>query len=1160
MSKKRKLKNKIGFFVKPFWKLQVNKNAKIRSIYTREYKKNEVKDKTILYETRDGKSIVGSPLAMYKYMQQNDKYSDYLHIWVAESIDDKIIDNIKPYVNTNTNTKIVIRNSKAYLTWLTQAQYLITDSTFQSYFIKKEAQIYINTWHGTPLKYMGFDIPGTPAHSQNVVRNFLFTDYLISPNEHTTNIFIDAYKLNGIYEGKILEGGYPRNDCTANKANEHIVDRLTQDGVMLDQSKQTILYTPTWKGSSLNAVSNNVNQIVEEVKILNQRFENKYNILVKVHPYVFPYIKDNVVLKSHLITDYYDANEILSLADLLITDYSSIFFDFLVTDKPILFYIWDKDMYDEERGMYFDENTFPGPTAYTISELIELIEDIDTIKLTYHDKYAAAKQKFCSYETGNITKDYVEHIFEGKKKIKEVSLKNDKKRLLFYPGGMKNNGITSSFINLTNNIDYDKYEVVVFMGTPHQKEIIQNIEKVDSRAHFLFKPGLPDYTLTDIYKDQLIHNRSLTKKLEKFYPKEAYQRETRRLTAGIHFDVAIDFSGYSYYWGKYVVEADTNKRIVFMHNDLKADSEKTVGKKRPHFINLRGMFSLYKKFDRLISVSEATMRVNHEKLKNYIDDDNKIGYCINSLNIDKILYPDQKENNDEIKQESIKKINQYMRFNTDEVLPVYPYIKKLSEYNSLKASLNDEILITAVTKVDFMIFYKAIINGVYMGWIEDIYLIRENDKLLSEEAVSLYGVVSRPQNHVIWNRPFNTDNDLRRITYAKYLKSSYVHIKKVAVTNRATYYNIYQHGKELGWIDSRAVPATKKIRYNFIELIRIKFRNRNQKIGLTSMYRKIEKRGLIKLREQDSIWSEPFGTTRAKKINTEIDETLIYDLKAYAITNKGRYYLCYSKDLKIGWIDRAAVHVLLGNKVTIHDIAQLEGYSSKRQLAAPQGLLNNIEWENYLEKHSIVTGLENIKTTTRQYAYLKEILHNNENMTAPLVEEHFAVNESNFNFVNMGRLSPEKAQVDLIHAFYQVHLEHPHARLYILGEGLLRNNLESEINKLELNDYVFLMGHISDPFSFLKQCDAFVLSSYYEGQPMVLLESLTLGLPVVATNIPANNYVLKNGEYGILTEELTIDSLAKAMKKIMTEPVTYQFDAHQYNREAIANFYDIIEN
>src|SRR5699024_7279273 len=133
----------------------------------------------------------------------------------------------------------------------------------------------------------------------------------------------------------------------------------------------------------------------------------------------------------------------------------------------------------------------------------------------------------------------------------------------------------------------------------------------------------------------------------------------------------------------------------------------------------------------------------------------------------------------------------------------------------------------------------------------------------------------------------------------------------------------------------------------------------------------------------------------------------------------------------------------------------------------------------------------------------------------------------------MGRLSPEKGFDILIKAFKGIVEEHKNAKLYILGEGPLKKSLSNLIKKLKLNDNVYLVGQKSNPFSIMKKCDLFVLSSHYEGQSMVLLEALTLDTNIVASDIPANRYVLKNGEYGMLSEN-TPEKIQLAISKFMT--------------------------
>ncbi|MDE1376656.1 CDP-glycerol glycerophosphotransferase family protein, partial [Bacillus licheniformis] len=184
--------------------------------------------------------------------------------------------------------------------------------------------------------------------------------------------------------------------------------------------------------------------------------------------------------------------------DILLTDYSSIFFDFLVTNRPILFYMWDADDYNEQRGKYIKNEDLPGPVLYNVRELTEAIEDINKVSSEFEKKYQESKAKFTNYDDGNVTKRVVDKIFKNSGQVNVIKdLNKGKEKILIYPGGMKNNGITTSFINLMSNIDFEKYDVSCFMATPHQKEVLNNIDKVNKNVRFIFKPGLPVYTLSE---------------------------------------------------------------------------------------------------------------------------------------------------------------------------------------------------------------------------------------------------------------------------------------------------------------------------------------------------------------------------------------------------------------------------------------------------------------------------------------------------------------------------------------------------------------------------------------------------------------------------------------------------------------------------------------
>jgi CDP-glycerol glycerophosphotransferase len=160
-----------------------------------------------------------------------------------------------------------------------------------------------------------------------------------------------------------------------------------------------------------------------------------------------------------------------------------------------------------------------------------------------------------------------------------------------------------------------------------------------------------------------------------------------------------------------------------------------------------------------------------------------------------------------------------------------------------------------------------------------------------------------------------------------------------------------------------------------------------------------------------------------------------------------------------------------------------------------------------------------------------------------------------YRFVNLARLSVEKDHEKLIHAFHRVAIQHPDARLFILGDGPLRQTLLSLITELSLEQNVFLLGFIANPFPYLKQADCFVLSSNHEGQPMVLFEAMILGKPIVATDIIGNRDVL--AERDNLLVDNSIEGLANGMLAFIDGKVRpHTIDIAAYQARALDMFYE----
>jgi CDP-glycerol glycerophosphotransferase len=986
----------------------LSNQEKRNHFYVKNYEKVSIREKTVLYEVRDGQTIVDSPFIIYEKLSKDERFQSYTHVWVIDSLENPALKNID---QEHSNVKIVIKNSKDYCYWLLAAKYLINSSTFPSFFIKKADQVYINTWHGTPLKSMGFKIPDDPSASQNVVRNFLMTDFLLASNSFMTKMYLEDYKMDGIYKGEILEAGYPRIDWTINYQKRDVHSDFNKLNLDVDEKLESILYCPTWKGKKVTKTNDDVEQIVQEALLLKNKFSKEYNFFLKVHPFIYNKVSKDHRVKNFLVPDSYDANKCLAGMDILITDYSSIFFDFLVTDKPILFYVWDSDIYEQERGLSLSVDELPGPIVYTVDEVITTIETIDTVKETFKTRYQKLKSRASCNLDGNSTDQYVEYIFlkQDKHKMPVIRPQSEKKKILFFPGRMKNNGITSSFLNLVSNIDYSAYDVAILIANPLSKEEQKNVKRIPEECLLLFRPGKHAFTFGESIADYYFETFGVKTSLRKFYPMKAYQREMKRLLGDTSFDVAIDFSGYSYFWGKFIAATNSKKKIIFQHNDLLSDSLREINGKQPHKINLQSLFTIYFLFDRVLSVSNETMRVNQQKLAKYLTP-NQTGVVRNSLNISQILDTNEKQLSED-KEAIVLREKNTITVNYDGVFKVYSQISHLFEndYKEIFLSKKDLIRSVAIYNYQEEIFFKIVVNNVYQGWIASKFVENKEVENLESSKVQLIGTVN---------------------------------------------------------------VSTEPIFYS-------------------------------------DVTSKQSGTV------IPLNKTYVF-LSQKVAANEEEFYLAENKQ-ELGWIKTSDVS----------NIHNLKHFSFLKQLF----FLRNPKFVSSVSSEKPVLEINN--------------------------EKHYLMSSQYNNFVTMGRLSPEKNQANLIRGFVKVVETFPESRLYLLGEGPLKKELAQLIEVLGLSENVYLLGHIESPFKFVKQCDLFVLPSYYEGQPMVLLECLTLGMNVLASDIPANRSVIKEsfGFYISDTNEVAIaDALLNQIRRDFPK-APERFNASSYNDEVMEDFY-----
>ncbi|UXR78203.1 glycosyltransferase [Staphylococcus sp. IVB6227] len=627
---------KLQFLMEPLKSYYGINNISIIMDYAKYYEKLPVQENRILYQSRDGKSMSDSPYAIFKYLMSNPEYKDFIHVWACES--NEIRKYYKKKYSHLEQVVFVVIHGDEYLKELAQCKYLINNSSFSIYFCSKPEQVYINTWHGTPLKYLGLDLDNSILAIQNLTRNFLHTKYFLTQNEHTTNVFKKGFQLDGLYDGEFVEDGYPRTDLTINTPYDEVKEDLISNNKNIKFKKEkTLLFAPTYRGNFMDP-SDDIDELLDNVKLLEKNVD--YNILLKVHPFMYSNVVEDSRFKKYLIPDSLDPNEVLCLADLLVTDYSSIFFDFLVTDKPIIFFTSDYEKYKEERGLYIDVNTLPGPTTTNIDDLITTINNAIYKEEKYLDLYKQFKKQYVPHDDGRVTERVVNKIFST-----PVKQSNNKERILIYAGGLMNNGITSSLLNLLQNIDYNRFEVTIFLQRRANKIALDNMSKVNKNVKILLRSGGFFATFIENYRNNYVRKRGIiTLKESLLYPDKAYRREFRRLFGNSRFDYVIDFSGYSMFWSNLILATPSKKKFIYLHSDMMEDLHKVVGNKKPHIINLKSLMTIYPKFDNLINVSENIHQINKKKLKRF-NIDNKFVTVNNLLDLNRIYEGAKKEEN-----------------------------------------------------------------------------------------------------------------------------------------------------------------------------------------------------------------------------------------------------------------------------------------------------------------------------------------------------------------------------------------------------------------------------------------------------------------------------------------------------------------------------------
>ncbi len=393
---------------------------KRKNSYIKYYKKNKVNEKLIIFESYMGRSYACSPKAIYEEMIKNNKFKDYKFIWAFRDVD--------KYINSNffKNSIIVKYKSKQYYEYYSKAKYWITNSRLPGHILKKEKQIYVQCWHGTPLKRLGYDMV---METKNALNNYeglkklndldaVRYNYMLSPSKFTSDKYETAFNLKNINSKcEIIEEGYPRNDFLLNYKKKDI--SIVKRTLNIPKSKKIILYAPTWRDNQHTSGLGYTYKTEVDFDYLKEKLSNDYIILFRAHYFVannFDFEKYKGFIYDVSKVD--DINELYIISDVLITDYSSVFFDYANLEKPIVFFMYDLEYYEKKlRGFYLDLKELPGDIVEKEIDIVNILNDLNDYNKKHTKTYKGFNKKFNYLDDGKASKRVIERMFarNGKK-------------------------------------------------------------------------------------------------------------------------------------------------------------------------------------------------------------------------------------------------------------------------------------------------------------------------------------------------------------------------------------------------------------------------------------------------------------------------------------------------------------------------------------------------------------------------------------------------------------------------------------------------------------------------------------------------------------------------------------------------------------------------
>jgi CDP-glycerol glycerophosphotransferase len=356
---------------------------------------SRLSDDLVFYNSFGGR-FTDSPRAIYDVLARREP--GLRHMWLGDS----------PSFPAATTT--VGPGSREYFREVGRARWVIANFMMPAYAPRRDVT-YVQTWHGTPLKRIGYDNPRYGRDDRGLrraARDYARWDFLVSQNRFSTEIFRRAFR----FDREVLEVGYPRNDVL-NSPERDTIRRSVRQELGIPDDVRVLLYAPTFRDEQRDASGRLSFRLVLDLLRMQEALQGQYVVLLRLHHWVSAGLGPIPEQFCRDVSDRRDINELYLAADVLLTDYSSVMFDYAVTRKPIVYFTYDLESYrDDGRGFYFDLRAeAPGPLCRTTDDVIAALREPDRLVEEHAQAYRRFHDTYCYLDDGHASERVVARLF-----------------------------------------------------------------------------------------------------------------------------------------------------------------------------------------------------------------------------------------------------------------------------------------------------------------------------------------------------------------------------------------------------------------------------------------------------------------------------------------------------------------------------------------------------------------------------------------------------------------------------------------------------------------------------------------------------------------------------------------------------------------------------